>query len=189
VAAQDLADAKKNAAHQRRTLVFIDESGLSTKPTRVRTWSLRGQTPLLHESFGWKSLSIIGGLTLKRFCFQIHKGSLKSPQVVEFIQHLRRHIKGRLLLIWDGAAIHRSALVRDYLASTRGKVTAERLPPYAPELNPVEYMWAHLKCHEIANLITTQAWELSFEATAALRRMRRRPSILAACFSQSELWP
>lgn len=187
--AQDLADAKKNATNQRRTLVFIDESGLSTKPTRVRTWSLRGQTPLLHESFGWKSLSIIGGLTVKRFCFQIHKGSLKSPEVVKFIQHLRRHIKGRLLLIWDGAAIHRSALVRDYLASTQGQVIAERLPAYAPELNPVEYMWGHLKYHEIANLITTQAWELSLEATAALRRMRRRPSIIAACFTQAELWP
>lgn len=189
MAASDLAGAKKNATQQRRTIVFIDESGLSTKPTRVRTWAPRGQTPLLHESFGWKSLSIIGGLTRKRFCFQIHKGSLKSPQVVEFIRHLRRHIKGRLLLIWDGAAIHRSALVRDYLATTRGKVIAERLPPYAPELNPVEYMWAQLKGHELANLITTQAWELSFEATAALRRMRRRPSIIAACFSQSELWP
>jgi len=144
---------------------------------------------VLHESFSWKSLSIIGGLTLRRFYFQIHQGSIKGPQVVEFIRHLQRHIKSRILIIWDGAAIHRSALVKDYLATTKGKVIAERLPPYAPELNPVEYMWAHLKCHEIANLITTQAWELSFEATAALRRMRRRPSIIAACLSQSELWP
>jgi transposase len=128
-------------------------------------------------------------LSLKRFCFQIHKGSIKSSQVVEFIKHLQRHLRARLLIIWDGAAIHRSKLVQDYLASTKGRVRAERLPPYAPELNPVEYMWAHLKSHEIANLITTQAWELSFEATAALRKMRRRPSILAACFTQAELWP
>ena len=52
----------------------------------------------------------------------------------------------------------------------------ERLFKHAPELNPVEYMWGHLKNHEIANLIVTKAWELSFEATAALRRMRRRPA-------------
>ena len=102
---------------------------------------------------------------------------------MEFIRHLRRHLPERILLIWDGAAIHRSKLVQDHLASTKGRVRAERLPPYAPELNPVEYLWAHLKSHEIANLITTQAWELSFEATTALRKMRRRPSILAACFS------
>ena len=94
-----------------------------------------------------------------------------------------------LLLIWDGAAIPRSKRVQDYLASTQGRVRAERVPPYAPELNPVEYLWAHRKSHAIANLITSRAWELSFEATAALRKMRRRPSILAACFSQAELWP
>jgi hypothetical protein len=60
---------------------------------------------------------------------------------------------------------------------------------YAPELNPVEYMWGQLKTHEIANLIATKAWELSFEATAALRRMRRRRSIIAACYTQADLWP
>lgn len=167
----------------------MDESGLSTKPTRVRTWAPRGQTPLLFESFNWKSLSVIGGLSLRRFYFQIHPGSIKSAEVVEFIKHLQRHLKKRILIIWDGAAIHRSKEVRDYIASTKGKVQAERLPPYAPELNPVEYMWAHLKSHEIGNLIATEAWELSFEATAALRKMRRRPSIIAACFKQAELWP
>jgi transposase len=150
---------------------------------------LRGQTPLLHESFNWKSLSIIGGLSPKSFCFQIYNGSIKSAEVVAFVKHLRRHIRGKLLLIWDGAAIHRSRIVREYIESTDDEIRCERLPAYAPELNPVEYMWAHLKSHEIANLVTTQAWELSFEATAALRRMRRRPTILTACFAQAELWP
>ena len=124
-----------------------------------------------------------------RFYFQIHKGSIKSPQVIEFLQHLQRHIKGRLLILWDGAPIHRSALVRDYVTATKGRIILERLPAYAPELNPVEYLWAHLKSHEMANLIVTTAWELSFEATAALRKMRRRPSILTACYAQAELWP
>lgn len=113
----------------------------------------------------------------------------EGPQVVEFLRHLQRHTKGRILIIGDGAAMHRCKLATGCLATTGDKVIAERLPPCAPELNPAESMWAHLKCHKIANLITTQAWELSLEATAALRRMRRRPSIIAACFSQAELWP
>lgn len=124
-----------------------------------------------------------------RFYFQIHKGSIKSPQVIEFLRHLRRHIPGKLLILWDGAPIHRSLLVKHYIASTRKGIILERLPAYAPELNPVEYMWGHLKAHEIGNLLVTKAWELSFEATAALRRMRRRPSIIAACYTQAELWP
>ena len=59
------------ARRRRRLIVFIDESGLSTRPTRVRTWAPKGQTPLLQESFNWKSLSIIGGLALLRFYFQL----------------------------------------------------------------------------------------------------------------------
>ena len=144
---------------------------------------------MLHETFNWKSLSIIGGLALWRFYFQIHAGSIKSLQVVEFLNHLQRHLRGKILVIWDGASIHRSVLVKHYVASTQGRIMVERLPAYAPELNPVEYMWGHLKTHEIANLIATKAWELSFEATAALRRMRRRRLVIAACYSQAELWP
>lgn len=144
---------------------------------------------MLHETFNWKSLSLIGGLALWRFYFQMHHGSIKSPQVIEFLRHLQRHLPGKMMIVWDGAPIHRSILVKSYLASTRGRIVIERLPAYAPELNPVEYMWGHLKTHEIANLMVTQVWELSFEATAALRRMRRRTSIVAACYTQSELWP
>jgi transposase len=98
-------------------------------------------------------------------------------------------VPGKILILWDGAPIHRSLLVKHYLASTRGRLVVERLSAYAPELNPVEYMWDHLKTHEIANLIASQAWELSLEATAAPRRMRRRPSIITACYTQAELWP
>lgn len=103
---------KKNAGRQGRVIVFVDESGLSIKPTRARTWAPRGQTPWLFESFNWKRLSVIGGLSLRRFYFQIHKGSIKSAQVIEFIKHLQRHLKRRLLIIWDGAAIHRSKEVQ-----------------------------------------------------------------------------
>ena len=63
---------------------------------------------MLHETFNWKSLSIIGALALWRFYFQIHTGSIKSLQVVEFLRHLQRHIPGKMLVIWDGAPIHRS---------------------------------------------------------------------------------
>ncbi len=144
---------------------------------------------MLRETFGWKSLSIIGAISLWRILFRIHAGSVKGPQVVDFLKVLARHTSQPLMVIWDGAAIHRSRLVADYLASTGGRIIAERLPAYAPELNPAEYIWAHLKQHEIGNLLVREAWELSHHATAALRRMRRRPSIIRACFAQAELWP
>jgi len=167
--------------------VFIDESGLSTRPHRVRTWGRKGQTPVLRETFSWQKLSLIAGLTWKGFLFRIHPGSIRSPQVVEFLQVLLRHLPGRLLVIWDGAPIHRSALVRDFVAGTGDRLAVERLPAYAPELNPVEYLWGHLKEHELGNLLVRHAQELSLQATAALRRLKRRPKIIAACWKQSHL--
>jgi transposase len=155
----------------------------------VRTWALRGQTPIIQETFGWKSLSLIAGITLWNFYFQIHPGSIKGTQVVEFLRALLRHLGVRILVIWDGATIHRCGLVKDFLKTTNGQLELALLPAYAPELNPAEYLWAHLKEHEIGNLIAKHAWELKMHATAALRRMRRRPRIILACFAQAELWP
>ena len=77
-------------------------------------------------------------MALWRFYFQMHAGSIKSPQVVEFLRHLQRQVRGKMLVRWDGAPIHRSLLVKNYVASTRGRIVIERLPAYAPELNPVE---------------------------------------------------
>jgi len=153
----------------------------------VRTWGRKGQTPVLQETFNWHRLSLIAGLTWKGFLFRMHPGSIRSPQVIEFLEVLLRHLPGKLLVIWDGAPIHRSALVRDFVAASAGRLVVERLPAYAPELNPVEYLWGHLKEHELGNLLVRQIHELGLQATAALRRLRRRPKIITACWKQSHL--
>jgi transposase len=162
---------------------------MSTRPHRVRTWGRRGQTPILRELFSWKRISLIAGITWRQFFFRVHERSIKSAQVVEFLRALLRHLPGRLLVIWDGATIHRSAEVKEFLGRQGRRLWVERLPAYAPELNPVEYLWGHLKEHEVGNLLVRHGHELSPKATAALRRMRRRPSLIAACWKQSELWP
>src|SRR5581483_3534236 len=181
-----VASLEKKAAREGRTIVFVDESGLSTRPHRVRTWAPRGQTPVLQETFNWEKLSLIAGLTMRQFYFRIYSGSIRGPQAAEFLTLLLRQIPGPLLVIWDGAAIHRSAPVKEVLTAAAGRLWLERLPAYAPELNPVEYLWAHLKQHQIANLLVSTAWDLSLHATRALRRMRRRPRIIHACWQQAD---
>lgn len=183
-----MACIKKKARQQGRTLVFLDESGLSLKPHRVRTWAPKGQTPILEFDFNWKSLSVIAGLTLWRFYFQLHPGSIKSAQVITFLQHLQRHVRRPLLVIWDGAAIHRSRLVRDYLDSLHGRIIAASLPAYAPELNPAEYIWGHFKQHELPNLCAKDLADLGWHGRRALRRMRRRPKLITAFWKQAELF-
>ncbi|MHB8524460.1 MAG: transposase [Limisphaerales bacterium] len=80
-------------------LVFIDESGLSQRPHRCRTWAPRGQTPVLQYNFNWKSLSVAAGLTLWNFYFRLYAGSVKKAQVVDFLQALVRHLRLPLLVV------------------------------------------------------------------------------------------
>src|ERR1039457_2502550 len=101
VEAEAVASAKKSAARQGRVIVFIDESGLSERPCRARTWSPRGQTPILQYSFTWKQLSVIAGVSFWRFYFQLFPGAIKSPQIVEFLKALQPHIGRTLLLLCD----------------------------------------------------------------------------------------
>jgi transposase len=139
-----LASAKKNAARQGRLIVFIDESGVSERPTRVRTWAVKGDTPVVQFHFNWHQLSLIAGMHFTGMCFRLHDGSIAKEQVVEFLKALRAHFRHPLLVIWDSSRPHRSHLVRDYVASTMGRIQLHFLPGYAPELNPVEFLWSWL---------------------------------------------
>jgi transposase len=187
--AEALAGVKKNAKNEGRTIVFIDESGLSQRPHRCRTWAPRGQTPVLQYHFNWKTLSAMAGVTWWNFYFRLYPGTIRSPQVIEFLTHLLRHLPGKLLIVWDGLRSHRSRMVWDFVRQQRGRLWLEFLPAYAPELNPVEYLWAHWKHHELPNFCPDNYGELSYHARQALRRMRRRPMLVCAFWQQAELFP
>lgn len=85
-------------------------------------------------------------------------------------------------------AQHKSRIVRDYLDSTKGAVQMALLPGYAPDLDPVEYLWAWLKRHALANFCPNSLAELKTTARKRLRGVQRRQSIIAACWTQAELW-
>jgi len=189
VEAEALAGVKKKAKNEGRTIVFIDESGLSERPHRCRTWAPRGQTPVLQYHFNWKTLSAIAGVTWWNFYFRLFPGAIRSPQIIQFLAHLLRHIPGKLLIVWDGLPAHRSRAVWQFVQQQRGRLWLEYLPGYAPELNPVEYLWSHWKQHELPNFCPTTFGQLSASARQALRRMRRRPTLVCAFWEQAELFP
>ncbi|MEW5976985.1 MAG: transposase, partial [Acidobacteriota bacterium] len=153
-----------------------------------RTWAPKGQTPVLQYHFNWHLLSAMAGVTWWNFYFRLFPGTIRGPQVVEFLTHLLRQVPGNVLVIWDKATTHRSRIVQDFVASQQGRLTLEFLPSYAPELNPVEYLWGHWKHHELPNLCPQDYGQLSQHARRALRRMRRRPRLVTAFWKQAELF-
>src|SRR5215208_6718623 len=94
--------------------------------------------------------------------------AFKGEDVVRFLKHLMGQIPGKLLVIWDGSTIHRGRAVKDFLSSgASGRLRLEQLPGYAPDLNPDEGVWKHLKCVELKNLCCGSLWELKIELRKA----------------------
>src|SRR5665811_2113716 len=93
------------------------------------------QTPVLQYHFNWKSLSAIAGVTWWNFYFRLFPGAIRSPQIIQFLAHLLRHIPGKLLIVWDGLPGHRSRAVWQFVQQQKGRLWLEYLPAYAPELN------------------------------------------------------
>ena len=133
-------------------------------------------------------MSVSAGLTLAHCMFGLHEGAIRSEQILEFLGALRRHLKRRLLVVWDGLRARRSRLARDYVDSTDGGIQLAFLPPYAPELNPVEYLWAWLKRHALANFCPDGLGELKTTARAKLKSAQRRQSIVVACRVRADLF-
>ena len=133
-------------------------------------------------------MSIIAGLSRTQCLFRLHEGSIKKEEIVEFLKALKAHLKQPLLIIWDGLKAHRSRLVRAYLDALNGHIQIAFLPPYSPDMNPVEYLWAWLKRHALANYCPSNLAELKITARNKLKSAQRRPSIVAACWSQATLW-
>jgi transposase len=123
-----------------------------------------------------------------RFYFRFFPGSIKSPQITQFLKALRATIGRKLLIIWDRLQAHRSRLVNAYIEAQRGRIALEYLPAYAPELNPVEYIWAYLKHHAMPNFCARDLGDLRQRAGRHLRTMQRRGTLVTAFWKQAELF-
>jgi transposase len=182
-----LGRGKKKAKEEERTIVFVDEAAFYLLPMLVRTYAPRGQTPALSVKLSHEHISVIGGITANGKLFmQWQDHSYKGPDVVRFLQMLLRKIPGKLLIIWDGASIHRSGAIKAFLAQGGAKrIHLERLPGYAPELNPQEGVWNLLKRRELKNLCCQDLQHLEQQLLLAKERLRHRKRILAQCFAHA----
>ncbi len=175
-----LAGGKKNARRQKAWIAFQDESGISERPSVRRTWAPRGQTPVLIQAFNWQKISVAATLAYRwdgkrcRLYFQTRAGSYGAESLIGCLQELRRHFRGqRVILVWDGLPAHQSRIMKAYLQSQRDWLSEERLPGYAPDLNPVEMLWGNIKGQELANRCSQNLGEATTAVCHGIVRVRR----------------
>lgn len=153
----------------------------------MRTYAPRGQTPVLRVPLTRDHLSVISAITpTGRLFLMVQERAYRSVDVVRFLGHLLRHIPGKLLVIWDGSPIHRGQPVKDFLAQGGAeRIHLERLPGYAPELNPDEGIWNALKRVELRNVCCRDLQHLHRELRLATMRLRNKRDVILGCIRQA----
>lgn len=171
-----------------RTLVMLDESGKSVMPVVVATWAPRGKTPRLTHLFRDVRVALIGAITpAGKLHYRLSRHRIRSAEVIEFLEHLLRLIRGRIELFWDGGSIHTAKVVERFLEEHKGRLRTHFFPAYAPEVNPQELVWQHLKYVELRNVCPTSAEELIAETRAGMERIRHHPELIPAFFEHAGL--
>ena len=152
----------------------------------MRTWAPAAKTPVIRRKLAHEHLSAISAISITgELYLAAQDHSYKGADVIRFLEQLLREIPGKLLLIWDGAPIHRSRAVKEWLSQGASwRLRLEQLPGYAPELNPDEGVWRYLKRAELRNLVCAGLAQLTREFWTAAKRLLGKPDVLRACIRE-----
>lgn len=190
-----MASDKKGAQEQAAKIVFLDESGFSLKSSIRKTWAPRGETPVVRSHFSWKRLHVIGSLICDPdggsadILLRTQDLSVKEEAIIAYLEALHQHAPGRIVLIWDGLRAHRGAKVAEYLSNNKDWLTVSWLPPYAPDLNPVEAFWSAAKGEPTANQTPDTLAEIEYSLRAYRDRVADEQDRLYGFLSASGLFP
>ena len=137
---------KKRAKKLGAKIFFLDEAGFQSDPPLARTYGLKGQTPVVKTSGQRQSINVISAVNARgEFWAATYDGKLNAEAFVLFLKNFLKGRQGKTLLIIDGHPSHLAKAVTNFVASLKGRLELHRLPSYAPDLNPDEYVWSYMK--------------------------------------------
>ena len=174
--------------------MLIDESGFCLNPLVRRTWARKGKTPVIRTSGRRRdkvsvvaALSVAPGRRRTGLYFQADaQHTIGAPAIVAFVREVLRHLRGRVIVLWDGGTNHKGPLIRELLARYP-RLQLEPQPTYAPQLNPVEFVWSYLKYGRLANFVPKHLGHLDQTVQAHLSEVSHKPSLLKSLWRGSEL--
>jgi len=173
---------------------LIDESGFLMSPLVRRTLAPRGKTPILKTKAKHREkVSVTAALTISPhrhrlgLYWQTYPQSfVNAERAADFLRALMRHLHGAVIVVWDGGPMHKGEPIQQVLHDFP-RLLLERLPSYAPELNPVEYLWSHLKYGRLANFAPDDVFQLNTVLRRHLHQTAQSSNILHSFFDASGL--
>ncbi|MBI3063225.1 MAG: IS630 family transposase [Deltaproteobacteria bacterium] len=173
----------RQARQEGAEVFFWDESGFRADAVHGKTWGLRGETPVVHRPGQRQSISAASAVNARgAFWFCTYQDGLNAVLFVELLKKLMRHRKRPVHLILDGLPAHKKAMVKHYVQSTGGRLTLHFLPGYAPDLNPDELVWSHVKRTGTARRPLQQGEKLQERIEAELLAVQRDRPLVRSFF-------
>jgi transposase len=173
----------KQARAEGAEIYFWDESGFRADTVHGRTWGVRGQTPVVHRPGQRQSISAASAVSANgAFWFCTYDGGLNGELFVDLLQQMMKYRRKPVHLVLDGLPAHKTALVKKYVASTEGCLTLHFLPGYAPELNPDELVWSHVKRTGTARRPLQKGEKLRDKIEEQLANLKRMPDLVRSFF-------
>jgi transposase len=178
----------QEAKETRADIYFWDESGFRADAVQGKTWGVKGQTPVVEVPGQRQSISAASAVSAQgAFWFSTYAGGLTGEAFVELLKKLMRHRKKPLRLVLDGLSAHKTAAVGDYVSSTNGKLTLHFLPGYAPELNPDELVWSHVKRTGVARSPLQKGEKLEPKIHGQLEKIQDNPKLVRSFFQHPDV--
>jgi len=164
-------------------MFFLDEAGVRSDQVLGRTWGLRGQTPEVPTSGRRQSVSAISAVSARGdFWYEIYTQRLNALGFIALLTHFMRRRPGRVFLVLDGHPAHRAKAVAQYVQSLQGRLELHFLPGYAPELNPDEFVWNHLKRQGVSKTPLRRDESLRSRVQVDLAAIKSRPALVRSFF-------
>ena len=168
-------------------MFFADEAGIRSDYHTGTTWAPAGQTPVVTATGRRFSLNMLSAVSPRgEFRFMLHDGTVTAPIFKTFLQRLMVGVTNPVFVVVDGHHVHKSALVRQYIKSQAGMLQLFFLPPYSPQLNPDEQVWAHVK-RRVSSQFVESKDEMKRLALGALRRIQKLPNLVRSFFGHNEV--
>jgi transposase len=173
----------RNARASGGEVFFWDESGFRADTVHGKTWGVKGETPVVERPGQRQSISAASAVNARgAFWYCTYQGGLNAELFVALLRKMMRHRRKPVHLVVDGLAAHKTVLVKAYIALTNGMLTLHFLPGYAPDLNPDELVWSHMKRTGVARTPLRAGDKLSEKIEAQLAIIKRAPELVRSFF-------
>jgi transposase len=174
---------KKRAQKLKAKIFFLDEAGFQSDGPLGRTYGAKGKTPVVKTSGQRQSINVISAVNARgQFWAATYEGKLNAESFVLFLQNFMKGRSGKVFLVLDGHPAHKAKVVARYVESLQGRLELHPLPAYAPDLNPDEFVWAHMKTNGVSKKPLKQNESLRQRIEADLLALHQNRKLVRSFF-------